>query len=76
MAHPLLQSIWLIPCYALLGAALSALWFPGITRRTGPRPSGYLNALMSFASFLHAALALPATWNQPAQEIFIPRFQR
>lgn len=72
MAHPLLQSIWLIPCYALLGATLSALWFPGITRRTGPRPSGYLNALMSFASFLHAAFALPATWNQPAQEIFIP----
>jgi NAD(P)H-quinone oxidoreductase subunit 5 len=72
MAHPLLQSIWLIPCYALLGAALSALWFPGITRRTGPRPSGYLNGLMSFASFLHAAFALPATWNQPPQEILIP----
>ncbi|MCU0551519.1 MAG: NAD(P)H-quinone oxidoreductase subunit F [Leptolyngbya sp. Prado105] len=72
MAHPLLQSIWLIPCYALLGAVLSALWFPGITRRTGPRPSGYLNGLMSFASFLHAAFALPATWNQPAQEILIP----
>ncbi|BAS55248.1 MULTISPECIES: NAD(P)H-quinone oxidoreductase subunit F [Leptolyngbya] len=72
MAHPLLQSIWLIPCYALLGAILSALWFPGITRRTGPRPSGYLNGLMSFASFLHAAFALPATWNQPPQEILIP----
>jgi NAD(P)H-quinone oxidoreductase subunit 5 len=27
---------------------------------------------MSFASFLHAAFALPATWNQPAQEILIP----
>lgn len=72
MAHPLLQSIWLIPCYALLGAILSALWFPGITRRTGPRPSGYLNALMSLMTFVHASLALPATWNQPAQEILIP----
>ncbi|MBD2078841.1 NAD(P)H-quinone oxidoreductase subunit F [Leptolyngbya sp. FACHB-17] len=72
MAHPLLQSIWLIPCYALLGAILSALWFPGITRRTGPRPSGYLNAFMSMATFLHAAFALPAIWGQPPQEILIP----
>jgi NAD(P)H-quinone oxidoreductase subunit 5 len=72
MAHLLLQSIWLIPCYALLGAALSALWFPGITRRTGPRPSGYLNALMSLTTFLHASLALPAIWNQPPQQILIP----
>ncbi len=72
MAHPLLQSIWLIPCYALLGAGLSALWFPGITRRTGPRPSGYINAFMSLTTFLHASFALPATWNQPPQEILIP----
>ncbi|GAP95771.1 NAD(P)H-quinone oxidoreductase subunit F [Leptolyngbya sp. NIES-2104] len=72
MAHPLLQSIWLIPCYALLGAALSALWFPGITRRTGPRPSGYINAIMSLFTFIHASLALPATWGQPSQEILIP----
>lgn len=72
MAHPLLQSIWLIPCYALIGAVLSALWFPGITRRTGPRPSGYLNGLMSLVTFLHAAFALPAIWGQPPQEILIP----
>lgn len=72
MAHPLLQSIWLIPCYALLGAALSALWFPGITRRTGPRPSGYINAIMSLFTFIHASLALPAIWGQPPQEILIP----
>ncbi|MGG6264587.1 NAD(P)H-quinone oxidoreductase subunit F [Leptolyngbya sp. AN10] len=72
MAHPLLQSIWLIPCYALIGAILSALWFPGITRRTGPRPSGYLNAIMSLVTFIHASLALPAIWGQPPQEILIP----
>jgi NAD(P)H-quinone oxidoreductase subunit 5 len=67
MAHPLLQTIWLIPVYTLLGAALSALWFPGITRLTGPRPSGYLNALMTLLAFLHGVLALPLTWNQPVQ---------
>lgn len=72
MSHPLLQGIWLIPCYALVGAILSALWFPGITRRTGPRPSGYLNAVMSLLSFLHAAFVLPVIWNQPAQQITVP----
>lgn len=72
MSHPLLQSIWLVPCYALIGAILSALWFPGITRRTGPRPSGYLNAIMTLVTFLHASFAFPATWNQPAQQLLIP----
>jgi NAD(P)H-quinone oxidoreductase subunit 5 len=72
MDHPLLQSIWLIPCYSLLGAVLSALWFPGITRRTGPRPAGYVNAIMTFLSFVHAVFALSATWNQPAQQLFVP----
>jgi NAD(P)H-quinone oxidoreductase subunit 5 len=71
MAHPLLQSIWFIPVYTLLGAALSALWFPGITRRTGPRPSGYLNAFMTLLAFLHGVLALTLIWNQPVQEITI-----
>lgn len=71
MAPPLLQSIWLVPLYSLLGAALSVVWFPSITRRTGPRPAGYVNALMTFLSFTHALLALPATWHQPAHEVSI-----
>ena len=75
MAQLLLQSVWLIPCYSLLGAALSALWFPGITRRTGPRPAGYVNVTMTFISFVHAAIALTATWNQPAQQFSIPWLQ-
>ncbi|UBF27696.1 NAD(P)H-quinone oxidoreductase subunit F [Kovacikia minuta CCNUW1] len=69
MAELLLQSIWLVPCYSLLGAMLSVIWFPSITRRTGPRPAGYVNAIMTFLSFVHAAIALQATWNQPAYEI-------
>jgi NAD(P)H-quinone oxidoreductase subunit 5 len=75
MSHPLLQSIWLVPCYSLLGAILSALWFPGITRRTGPRPSGYLNAIMTLITFTHASLALFTIWGQPAQQFFIPWLQ-
>jgi NAD(P)H-quinone oxidoreductase subunit 5 len=72
MSQILLESVWLIPCYSLIGAILSVTWFPSITRRTGPRPAGYINSLMSLISFVHAALALPATWQQPAYQVFIP----
>ncbi|MDX2245078.1 MAG: NAD(P)H-quinone oxidoreductase subunit F [Leptolyngbyaceae cyanobacterium bins.302] len=69
MAPPLLQSIWLVPFYSLIGAGLSVIWFPSITRRTGPRPAGYVNAFMTLLTLVHATLALPATWNQPAYEL-------
>lgn len=68
MAPLFLQSIWLIPIYSLIGATLSALWFPSITRRTGPRPSGYINAGMTLLSFVHAVLALPSVWNHAPYE--------
>lgn len=48
------------------------LWFPALTRRTGPRPSGYVNAILTLIAFLHGAIALTAIWNQPAQQQFIP----
>ncbi len=67
----LLQSIWLVPCYSLLGAALSVIWFPAVTRRTGPRPAGYVNAVMTFLSFIHAVLALRTIWGRPAYEFYI-----
>jgi NAD(P)H-quinone oxidoreductase subunit 5 len=72
MAHFLLDTVWLIPCYALLGGILALPWSPGIIRRTGPRPAGYVNLVMTFLAFLHAALAWPATWNSPSYQIFIP----
>lgn len=72
MAQILLQTVWLIPCYPLIGGVLSILWFPAVTRRTGPRPSGYVNAILTFFAFLHGVIALIAIWNQPAQQQFIP----
>lgn len=48
------------------------LWFPAVTRRTGPRPSGYVNALLTLMAFVHGVIALTAIWNQPAQQQFIP----
>jgi NAD(P)H-quinone oxidoreductase subunit 5 len=75
MAPLLLQNIWLVPVYSIIGATLSIIWFPSITKRTGPRPAGYVNALMTLISFLHSLIALQATWNQPPFEISIPWLQ-
>ncbi|PLZ88359.1 NAD(P)H-quinone oxidoreductase subunit F [Fischerella muscicola CCMEE 5323] len=72
MAQFLLETVWLVPLYALIGALLAVPWSPGIIRRTGPRPAGYVNLVMTFLAFLHATLAFPATWNQPAYQVFIP----
>ncbi|PMB02108.1 NAD(P)H-quinone oxidoreductase subunit F, partial [Fischerella thermalis CCMEE 5273] len=72
MAQFLLETVWLVPLYALIGGLLAVPWSPGIIRRTGPRPAGYVNLIMTFLAFLHATLAFPATWNQPAYQVFIP----
>ena len=75
MPQFLLETAWLIPCYALIGAILAIPWSPAIIRRTGPRPSGYVNFLMTFIGFVHGLFALSATWNQPAQHLEIPWLQ-
>ncbi|MEH1795984.1 NAD(P)H-quinone oxidoreductase subunit F [Nostoc sp.] len=72
MAQFLLETVWLVPCYALIGGLLAVPWSPGIVRKTGPRPAGYINLVMTFLAFVHSAIALQATWNQPTQEVFIP----
>jgi NAD(P)H-quinone oxidoreductase subunit 5 len=69
MNNPLLDTIWLVPCYPLLGSALSIFWAPSIIRDTGPRPAGYVNLLATLVAFLHGAIALPAIWQQPAYEL-------
>ncbi|MFK0729649.1 MAG: NAD(P)H-quinone oxidoreductase subunit F [Gloeotrichia echinulata HAB0833] len=72
MAQFLLDTVWLVPCYALMGGLLAVPWSPGIINRTGPRPAGYVNLVMTFLAFVHSAIALPIAWNQPPTEIFIP----
>ncbi len=72
MAHFLLHTVWLIPCYAIAGAILSALWSPALIRRTGPRPAGYANLGMTFLAFLHSLLVLPMVWQQPAEHVSLP----
>jgi NAD(P)H-quinone oxidoreductase subunit 5 len=70
-----IETVWLVPCYSLLGAVLALFWSPGITRLTGPRPAGYINLLMTFFSFIHSAIALSKIWGHPAQQIMIPWLQ-
>ncbi|NJN71944.1 MAG: NAD(P)H-quinone oxidoreductase subunit F [Limnothrix sp. RL_2_0] len=60
------QSVWLVPCYTLLGMGLSALWMPSITRKTGPRPAGYLNIVCTVTAFVHSCLAFLEIRHQSA----------
>jgi NAD(P)H-quinone oxidoreductase subunit 5 len=54
---------------------LSIAWFPAITRRTGPRPAGYVNAITTFFAFLHGVLALPAALHQAPLSLYFPWLQ-
>ncbi|WP_055074681.1 NAD(P)H-quinone oxidoreductase subunit F [Pseudanabaena sp. 'Roaring Creek'] len=72
MINNWLDTIWLIPCYSLVGAMLSIVWFPSITRKTGPRPAGYINILMTFVSLIHAIAALTVAWGQPEYSLSFP----
>ena len=61
------QTIWLVPCYALMGAVLAIPWSPGFIRRTGPRPAGYVSIFLTLLAFAHSLLALEEVWGQPPQ---------
>ena len=69
MTQFLVETAWFIPCYPLVGMVLSIAWFPAITRRTGPRPAGYLNAVTTFLALLHGALALPILLHRSPIEL-------
>ncbi|MCJ2542634.1 NAD(P)H-quinone oxidoreductase subunit F [Thermostichus vulcanus] len=71
----LVTTIWMIPLYALLAWIGALVWLPGVTRRTGPRPAGYLNALLSLVAFIHSVGALVAIWGHPVQVMRFPWMQ-
>ncbi len=66
------ESIWLVPCYALVGTTLALMWSPGIIKKTGSRPAGYINLVTTFVAFVHSVLALQEVWQQSVQEIRFP----
>ena len=52
----LIQHIWFIPLYGLLGAILSFPWALGFIRKTGPRPAAYVNILMTLIAVIHGTI--------------------
>jgi NAD(P)H-quinone oxidoreductase subunit 5 len=75
MTQFLLETVWLIPCYAIAGVIASMIWSPAMIRRTGPRPAGYFNLCMTFLAFMHSLVAFPMVWQQPAQHFSVPWLQ-
>ncbi|APB33840.1 NAD(P)H-quinone oxidoreductase subunit F [Gloeomargarita lithophora Alchichica-D10] len=70
-----LESVWLVPLYPFVGTVIAALWFPGIIRRTGPRPAGYVNALMTGVVLVHGGAALLAVWGREPLYYTVPWLQ-
>ncbi|MGK7933705.1 MAG: NAD(P)H-quinone oxidoreductase subunit F [Microcystaceae cyanobacterium] len=66
MLESLSQFVWLVPLYALLGALLALLWSLGLFK-TGPRPAGYINILMTILAFIHSLVALVFIWDKSPQ---------
>ncbi|WP_448570527.1 NAD(P)H-quinone oxidoreductase subunit F [Trichothermofontia sp.] len=72
MMQWLLQTVWWVPGYGLLGALLTLPWSMGLVRRTGPRPAAYFNLLMTVFSFGHSLLAFRYAFAQPVQQLELP----
>lgn len=74
MTQFFVETSWLLPMYGLIGALLSLPWSTGLIRRTGPRPSAYLNIVMTLVSFVHGLMAFRGIWNQGPQELLFSWF--
>lgn len=61
MDQLLYQTSWLVPLYCLIGCVLSIPWASGMIQRTGQRPGGYINLLMTVLAFLHGTVAFRAS---------------
>lgn len=72
MLESLSYLIWLVPCYALVGAILAIPWSPGIIRQTGPRPAGYIGILMTTVAFAHSLLVLSFIRSSPTLNLSFP----
>ncbi|MFQ4136600.1 NAD(P)H-quinone oxidoreductase subunit F [Nodosilinea sp. PGN35] len=70
MTPILAQTSWLIPLYPLLGALLTIPWSPAFITRTGPRPAGYINIVMTALALSHSLLAFLAFWGKSSPQFF------
>jgi NAD(P)H-quinone oxidoreductase subunit 5 len=71
MTDFVLENIWFIPFYGLIGSILSLPWSAGLIKKTGPRPAAYINILMTLIAFIHGSIAFRLFWDQiPRQLVF------
>lgn len=63
----LVQTVWLVPGYGLIGALMTLPWATGTIRRTGPRPAAYINLLMTVLAAIHGGWLFREFWGQEAQ---------
>lgn len=70
MTPILAQTSWLIPFYPLMGALATIPWSPGLIRRTGPRPAGYINIITTALALGHSLLAFLAFWGKSSPQFF------
>ncbi len=64
------ETSWLIPVYPLIGTLLTIPWSPAFIRRTGPRPAGYINILMTLMAFIHSVWAFVSLLDKPSEQFF------
>jgi NAD(P)H-quinone oxidoreductase subunit 5 len=69
MNNLIIQTVWLIPCYPIIGVILASPWSLGWSGELGTRPAGYLNILMAGVALVHALFALIIGWDLPTQVI-------
>jgi len=75
MTDFLLQTVWWVPLYGLIGAVLTLPWSIGLVRQTGPRPAAYLNLLLTFAALIHGWIVFQSVLGQPVQHLTLQWFQ-
>ncbi len=69
------QLAWLIPLYGFGGVVLALPWACGWFRRIGPRPSAYLNILVTLLAFLHGSLVMGDVLRHGSYSLSIDWFQ-
>jgi NAD(P)H-quinone oxidoreductase subunit 5 len=71
MTDFLLENVWFIPFYGLIGSVLTLPWSFGLIKKTGPRPAAYINILMTLVAFVHGTIAFRLFWDEvPRQLVF------
>lgn len=60
MPNSLLETSWWVPCYGLVGAALTLPWAT-VLCGAPPRPAAYFNLLMTIVAFVHGFFLLQQT---------------